>query len=169
MKIEIEKKFLLKNNSWRNNNIKGTLYKQAYLSTKKDFTLRIRIVEEKAFMTIKGKNNKGEAPEYEYPLNISDAKDIIKLFSQGLIIEKIRYKINYKGFLWEIDEFLGVNKGLILAEIELQKKDENFLRPPWLGKEVTGEIKYFNSNLSLKPYQKWFKNRIKGFLNEFRK
>ena len=153
MAKEIEKKFLLKNDNWRRN-AKGKTYQQGYLSTQKERTVRVRISGDEAFLTIKGPSHGASRLEFEYPIPAADALEIIEL-CQKPVIEKTRYIVHHRGFLWEIDEFEGVNKGLIMAEIELDHEDQKFDRPEWLGEEVTGNPDYYNASLINKPYSSW--------------
>lgn len=153
MAKEIEKKFLLRNDNWRKN-AKGKSYRQGYLSTQKERTVRVRISGDEAFLTIKGPSHGASRLEFEYPIPAQEASEIIGL-CQKPIIEKIRYIVHYHGFIWEIDEFEGVNKGLLIAEIELDHEHQQFDRPEWLGKEVTGNPAYYNASLIDKPFSKW--------------
>ncbi len=153
MSIEIERKFLLKNDSWKKNTA-GIYYVQGYLNQTGENTVRIRIAGEKAFLTIKGKSEGISRQEFEYKIPVEDAKDLLKL-SQTPVIEKIRYKIEYAGKYWEVDEFLGKNAGLLVAEIELNAENEVFEKPDWVGKEVSGDKRYYNSYLARKPFSEW--------------
>jgi len=153
MAIEIEKKFLLKNDNWRRD-AKGTFYKQGYLSTKKERTVRVRINGGKAFLTIKGPSQGSSRLEFEYEISLQDAKEIINLCEKP-VIEKTRYIVIHKGLKWEIDEFDGDNKGLILAELELTDEHQKFELPEWIGDEVTGNPDYYNASLTKKPYSSW--------------
>ncbi len=153
MNIEIERKFLLKNDSWKENAV-GTHYAQGYLNQAGENTVRVRIAGEKAFLTIKSKSKGISRQEFEYEIPEQDARELLKL-SLTPIVEKIRYKIEYAGKCWEIDEFLGKNKGLYVAEIELNSEKEPFEKPEWLGKEVSDDKRYFNSRLARHPYSEW--------------
>jgi len=153
MNIEIERKFLLKNNSWKENAI-GIHYAQGYLNQARENTVRVRIAGEKAFLTIKSKSKGISRQEFEYEIPRKDAQELLKL-SQTPIVEKIRYKIEYAGKCWEVDEFLGKNKGLVVAEIELDAENETFEKPEWIGKEVSDDKRYFNSHLARKPFSEW--------------
>ena len=153
MNIEIERKFLLKNDLWRKNAV-GIHYAQGYLNNAGENTFRIRIAGEKAFLTIKSRSKGISRQEFEYEIPPEDAGELLKL-SQSPIIEKIRYKIEYAGKWWEVDEFLGKNKGLYIAEIELDSEDEPFEKPEWIGKEVSGDKRYYNSYLACKPFSEW--------------
>ncbi|MEI7524722.1 MAG: CYTH domain-containing protein [Mariniphaga sp.] len=153
MGVEIERKFLVLNNDWRT---LGTPvnYAQGYLTADGIRTVRIRIAGEEGFITIKGGSNGISRLEFEYPIPVLDALEMLRLCAIP-VIQKFRTKIDYKGKIWEIDEFEGDNKGLILAEIELTSEDESFDIPTWIGQEVTGDLRYFNSQLSVRPFRSW--------------
>ena len=147
--MEIERKFLLKNDNWRQSVKKSISIKQGYISTNPDSTVRIRITETKSFLTIKGKGNNSIAhPEYEYDIPLKDAEELFELFCHNTGIEKTRNIVEYKGHTWEIDVFEGRHKGLVLAEVELKSVDEFVEMPDWVGEEVTGNPKYYNSILA---------------------
>lgn len=143
--IEIERKFLVNKALWQAPD-KGCYFQQGYLS-EKGCTLRVRIAEDKAYLTIKGKTEGISRAEFEYEIPLEDARQLMKLCLYPPI-EKIRYKVEVGGKIWEVDEFLGAHQGLLMAEIELQSEDEAFEIPPWAGKEVTGDARYYNSSLS---------------------
>lgn len=149
MAVEIERKFLVQGDSWRE--APAVYYSQGYLSRAKERTVRVRIAGEEAFLTIKGISAGASRAEFEYPIPLWDARELLALCEQPLI-EKYRRKILYEGFVWEVDEFLGENQGLVVAEIELPAEDTQFEKPEWAGREVTEDSRYFNSNLSLNPY-----------------
>ena len=153
MNIEIERKFLLKNDNWREGAV-GVHYKQAYLNEKGDNTVRVRIEGEKAKLTIKGKSSNISRLEFEYDIPMEDAEALFTL-AKTPIVEKYRYKIMYAGNCWEVDEFLGLNRGLVVAEIELESETESFEKPDWIGMEVSGDKRYTNANLARKPYCEW--------------
>ena len=150
---EIERKFLVKGNDWRKL-AQGTHYRQGYLSTVKERTVRVRTIDDKGFLTVKGITVGASRLECEYDVPVKDALEMLEICEQP-IIEKSRYKIKYGGFTWEVDEFYGINQGLIVAEIELESEDQKFDKPDWIGEEVTGDPKYFNSNLIKNPFTKW--------------
>jgi len=156
LSIEIERKFLVKNDSWRHL-AKGTKFIQGYISTNIESTIRVRIIEEKAYLTIKGKSIGAKRLEFEYTIPVEDANEMLNNLCLKPIIDKTRYKINHKRFIWEVDEFHGENKGLILAEVELQQEDQEIEIPDWIGIEVTGYPKYYNANLVRNPYSNWGK------------
>ena len=151
--MEIERKFLLKNDNWREGAV-GVHYKQAYLNEKGDNTVRVRIEGEKAKLTIKGKSSNISRLEFEYDIPMEDAEALFTL-AKTPIVEKYRYKIMYAGNCWEVDEFLGLNRGLVVAEIELESETQPFEKPDWIGMEVSGDKRYTNANLARKPYCEW--------------
>ncbi|MBD2342462.1 CYTH domain-containing protein [Calothrix sp. FACHB-156] len=154
MAVEIERKFLVRGDSWRNL-AKGSLYIQGYISTKKEATVRIRIVGNQAYLTIKGISFQYSRAEFEYPIPLEDAQEMLNNLCEQPLIEKTRYRIEYGNLIWEIDEFDGVNKGLILAEVELSHEQQQIELPIWIGEEVSDDPKYFNSNLIKHPFSKW--------------
>jgi len=154
MGVEIERKFLVKDDQWRRFG-PGVRYRQGYLTTEIERTVRVRVVGNKGFLTIKGKTRKSKRNEFEYEIPIKDARWMLDVLCKKPLIEKIRYTIKYKGLIWEIDEFLGVNEGLILAEVELSAEDQVINLPEWIGQEVTGDPAYYNANLVIKPYSQW--------------
>ncbi len=151
---EIEKKFLVKGDSWREN-ATAVLFRQGYLSTIKERTVRVRTIDSKGFLTIKGITVGATRAEYEYEISVSDANEMLDSLCEKPIIEKNRTKVEYKGLIWEVDEFFGENEGLIFAEVELDSEDQHINLPEWIGEEVTGDPRFFNSNLIKNPYKKW--------------
>lgn len=154
MAKEIERKFLVKGDSWRTL-AEGKLYRQGYIPTQQGATVRVRIVGNQGYLTIKGMTNKYSRSEFEYPIPIEDAQEMLDTLCQRPLIEKIRYKVEYGNLIWEIDEFDGVNQGLIVAEIELSDEEQQFELPIWIGQEVSDQPKYFNSNLVKHPFSQW--------------
>lgn len=154
MAIEIERKFLVTGSEWRD--APAVFYSQGYLNRDKERTVRVRIAGEQAFLTIKGLSQGMSRLEFEYEIPLVDARALLLLCEQPLI-EKYRRKIPFAGFIWEIDEFLGENQGLVVAEIELPAEDVIFAIPEWIGEEVTQDARYFNSNLAREPYKGWEK------------
>lgn len=152
MAIEIERKFLVIGDAWRD--APPVFYSQGYLNRDKARTVRVRIAGEEAFLTIKGTSVGARRAEFEYPIPLWDARELLALCEQPLI-EKNRRKILHEGFIWEVDEFLGENLGLVVAEIELPAEDAAFTKPDWVGAEVTDDARYFNSNLSRTPFTRW--------------
>ena len=159
MGTEIERKYLLKNEEWKSDVTSKTRIKQGYLNSKKERTVRIRVRGEKGYLTIKGKNISATRQEFEYAIPISDAESML-LLCEKPIIEKVRSLITVNDKTWEIDEFAGENKGLIVAEIELKSEKEIFAIPSWIGKEVTQDSRYFNCNLISHPYSSFDKNTL---------
>jgi adenylate cyclase len=152
MPTEIERKFLVTGTEWRQADSVRII--QGYLCCDKGRTVRVRLAGEKAFLTIKGITKGISRPEFEYEIPIADAEQLLKL-CDGQVIEKVRHVVVYKGSKWEVDEFMGENTGLIIAEIELRTEDQIFERPGWLGREVTGEPRYGNAHLASNPYSTW--------------
>ena len=155
MAIEIERKFLVVNDSWRSLGL-GKVYKQGYIATADNITtIRVRIIGEEAYLTIKSKTEGISRNEFEYPIRLEDAQMILESLCDRPLIEKIRYKINYDNLLWEIDEFQGENQGLIIAEVELENENQTINLPEWVGEEVSHDPRYYNVNLTKNPYQTW--------------
>jgi adenylate cyclase len=154
--IEIERKFIVKNQSFKEEIHTKSIVSQGYLSSNPERTVRVRMKNEKGYLTIKGISNESGTSRYEWekeiPLN--EAVELFKLCEKGAI-EKTRYEIKYGNHTYEVDEFHGDNEGLIIAEIELSSENEKFDKPNWLGDEVTGEQRYYNSNLSILPFKEW--------------
>ncbi|WP_258098897.1 CYTH domain-containing protein [Marinoscillum pacificum] len=154
MGLEIERKFLLKNSDWRKLVEEENLIKQGYLNSNAERTVRVRVKNSTAFLTIKGKSQNTVRQEFEYEIPLVDAELMLKLCEPPLI-EKTRFIVKYQGKTWEIDEFEGENKGLTVAEIELSSEDESFELPDWIGEEVSHDDRYFNSSLIKKPFSSW--------------
>ncbi|MBQ2050767.1 MAG: CYTH domain-containing protein [Paludibacteraceae bacterium] len=153
MPKEIERKFLVVSDDYKSSPRK--YYKQGYLSVEPDKTVRVRVVGDKGFLTVKGRNNGISRAEYEYEIPAADANDMLDNLVKTGVIEKWRYVCVVDGKKWEVDEFLGDNAGLVVAEIELQSEDEPFTKPAWAGDEVSGDARYYNSSLSQNPYKNW--------------
>ncbi|NNC69935.1 MAG: CYTH domain-containing protein [Flavobacteriaceae bacterium] len=158
MNIEIERKFLVISEDFKKESQQKLYIKQGFLNSHKERTVRVRILNDTGFLTIKGISNKSGTKrlEWEKEISFSEAEQLICLSEKG-IIEKYRYLIHVGQHVYEVDEFLNENKGLILAEIELKDEFEPFEKPNWLGKEVTGVAKYYNSMISKNPYKNWVK------------
>ena len=154
MGVEIERKFLLKNDDWKENVDEKIEIKQGYLNSFPERTVRVRIKADKGILTIKGKTINSTRAEYEYEIPLKDAQEMITLCEKP-VVEKIRFIVNVNSKIWEIDVFDGENKGLIVAEVELENEDESIELPHWIGKEVTQEAKYYNSNLIKNPFCNW--------------
>ena len=153
MGVEIERKFLLNGDQWRALG-QPLLLRQGYLSSTPARVVRVRIEGEQAFMTVKSKSVGATRGEWEYPIPLLDANELLVLCEQPLV-EKYRRKIEFAGNVWEVDEFLGANAGLVVAEIELSSENQQFERPEWIGAEVTHDARYFNSALARHPYSAW--------------
>jgi CYTH domain-containing protein len=154
MAVEIERKFLVKNNAWRSL-ATGCLYRQGYLPSQNLTTIRVRTVGDRGYLTIKGKNTGMSRLEFEYEIPLADANQLLETLCQMPLIEKYRYCIAWGNHTWEVDEFLGQNQGLILAEVELKHETEAIAIPDWIGQEVTGDRRYYNVNLAKIPYSQW--------------
>lgn len=155
MAIEIERKYLVTSGAWRAEAADVTLLRQGYLVTGPDCAIRVRVSGSQAWLTIKGKPVKGAALEFEYPVPLEDASAILANLAQRPQIEKNRHRVFRDNLIWEIDEFFGDNAGLILAEVELDDADAVISLPEWIGKEVTGDPRYYNANLVANPYSRW--------------
>lgn len=155
MGYEIERKFLVKGD-YKSQSFKSLPIKQGYLSLSGISVIRVRVKGEKAFITVKSALAEGKIKrhEWEYEIPVEDAGEML-LLCEDAVIDKTRYLIDYGGHLFEVDEFYGDNEGLVIAEIELEDEDEPFDRPGWLGDEVTGNVRYYNSFLSMHPYKEW--------------
>ena len=157
MAKEIERKYLIhEDRSWRD--VAGTVYRQGYLSTVKERTVRVRTIGQKGYLTIKGVTVGATRLEFEYEIPVAEADEMLDGLCERPLIEKTRRKIEHDGLIWEIDEFFGENAGLILAEVELESEDETFGRPSWIAQEVTDDPRYFNANLVANPYSQWPEN-----------
>jgi len=156
MNLEIERKFLITNTNFKKESYQKKYIQQGFLNSDKNRVVRVRIIEEKAYLTIKGVSDKSGTSRFEWEKEISlqEAKALMKLCEKE-VIEKYRYFHKLENHVFEIDEFLGDNEGLIIAEVELKNKNEVFIKPSYLGKEVTGDEKYYNSNLSKIPFKDW--------------
>lgn len=153
MGVEIERKFLVAQNTWRELGV-PVPYKQGYLVSDGQRTVRVRVAGDQGFITIKGPTSGVSRSEYEYEIPVEEAAELFRLCPLP-IIEKFRTEVVYDGKVWEVDEFSGLNQGLLIAEIELTSEDEFFALPPWIGLEVTGDRRYYNSQLALNPYSNW--------------
>ncbi|TCP28096.1 CYTH domain-containing protein [Tenacibaculum skagerrakense] len=156
MSIEIERKFLVKDESFKKEAHQHSYIKQGFLNSNKERVVRVRINDEKGFITVKGKSNATGTSRFEWEKEITkaEANDLMNLCEKG-IIEKYRYLVKSGNHIFEVDDFLGDNLGLVIAEVELSSENEKYVSPIWLGEEVTGKEEYYNSNLSKKPYSKW--------------
>jgi CYTH domain-containing protein len=155
MHKEIERKFLVTGDGWRRG-AQGTPFRQGYLNSDKNRCVRIRTVGDRAFLTVKGLTVGCTRTEFEYSIPREDCESMLENLAEKPLIEKTRYRIDAgSGLTWEIDEFHGANEGLIVAEIELPDENADFAKPDWLGKEVSDDPRYFNSNLIACPYTSW--------------
>lgn len=154
MGVEIERKFLLAGDAWRALGA-PVLMRQGYLSVDPDRTVRVRIEGEAGTLTIKGRSQGATRGEWEYPIPLAEAAELLDRLCQQPLIEKFRRRIPYAGHVWEVDEFLGANQGLVVAEIELASEDEAFDKPDWIAGEVTDDSRYFNSSLIKLPFSAW--------------
>jgi CYTH domain-containing protein len=154
--IEIERKFLVKNTEFKTQAQSSTRIVQGFLNTHADRTVRVRIKGAQGYLTIKGRSNPAGTSRFEWetPIPLAEAEALLNLSEPG-ILDKVRYEIPVGKHVFEVDEFYGENQGLIVAEIELQNEDEAFEKPDWLGEEVTGQLKYYNSQLAKFPFSKW--------------
>jgi adenylate cyclase len=154
MSVEIERKFLVRNDQWKTLGDK-LLIRQGYLSSHPDRIVRVRIQDTSAMLTIKGRTTGLARGEWEYSIPLADAEALLDGLCEKPIIEKHRYRIPYAGMLWEVDEFFGENRGLVVAEIELLTEDQVFAKPDWVGDEVTHDTRYANANLLRHPFTQW--------------
>ncbi|WP_452225334.1 CYTH domain-containing protein [Lacinutrix chionoecetis] len=154
--VEIERKFLVKSDAFKQEAHKQSRITQGFLSTDKKRTVRVRLNGDKGFLTIKGQSSKNGLSRFEWEKEITkmEAEALLQLCKKGMI-DKIRYEVKFGSHIFEIDEFLKKNSGLIVAEVELKTEEETFKKPEWLGEEVTGDSKYYNSQLSKTPFSKW--------------
>ncbi len=154
MATEIERKFLVKGDKWRSLG-RGTGYRQGYISTKETgTTVRVRVVGDRGYLTIKGTTVGASRAEFEYPIPVEDAREMLNTLCDRPLIEKTRYRIQQGELTWEVDEFAGENQGLILAEVELEDENQTVELPEWIDREVS-DPKYFNVNLAKHPYSQW--------------
>lgn len=155
MATEIERKFLVRDDSWRAEADAGIVMRQGYLIGAEKASVRVRVSGEHAYLNIKSATLGVQRQEYEYEIPLSDAEEILDTLCQRPLIEKTRYHVRHGGHTWEIDVFEGDNAGLVVAEIELGAEDEPFERPPWLGEEVSHDKRYYNVCLVKHPYKEW--------------
>ena len=154
MGTEIERKYLVVGNEWRRL-ATGSEFRQGYLSTVKERTVRVRVVGSQGFLAVKGITVGATRTEYEYEIPVDDARAMLAELCEQPIIEKNRYEIAWAGRMWEVDEFFGDNAGLIVAEVELEDADSEIELPAWAGEDVTSDPRYFYSNLVARPYSTW--------------
>ena len=154
MGTEIERKFLVVGEGWRGLG-EGTLYRQGYLASRDGVTVRVRVAGETGYLTIKGITQGISRAEYEYVIPLSDATEMLDALCDRPLIEKARHHIYWDGLLWEVDEFMGENQGLILAEVELTDANQTINLPTWIGQDVSDDPRYFNVSLVQYPYKMW--------------
>ncbi|HHI77339.1 MAG TPA: CYTH domain-containing protein [Gammaproteobacteria bacterium] len=155
MATEIERKFLVRDDSWREAVERSIPMRQGYLQRDDRRSVRVRIFGDRAHINIKASDDGIHRHEFEYEIPLEDAEALFRHVVEGPVVEKVRHELHYGDHLWEVDEFQGANAPLVLAEIELQHADEPFERPPWLGQEVSSDRRYYNSNLAVHPYGSW--------------
>ncbi len=151
---EYERKFLVLNDSWKDTAV-GAFCRQGYLSAAKEHVVRVRTLSGKAFLTVKGLTVDHARLEFEYTIPLADATRLLDELCEKPLIEKTRYRVRHGDLVWEVDVFHGENEGLVVAEVELPSADAPFLKPPWVGREVSSDPRYFNSNLLTRPYSCW--------------
>jgi len=151
---EIERKFKVTATDYREL-VQGIHYRQGYLNSQKERVVRIRTIDDQGYITVKGITRGATRLEYEYEISVTDANEMLNELCEQPIIDKHRYKVNLGAFVWEIDEFHGENEGLTVAEVELEAEDQEYPQPAWIGEEVTGDARYYNSNLIANPYKNW--------------
>ena len=154
MPQEIERKFLVRNVDWC---VPGTgiVYRQGYLCTVPERTVRVRLIRDQGFLTVKGVTVGAARAEYEYEIPAGEAAEMLDELCERPLIEKTRYRVEHHGMVWEIDKFAGDNAGLIIAEVELEEEDQVVVLPDWVGKEVTGDRRYYNASLIAEPFSEW--------------
>jgi CYTH domain-containing protein len=152
--LEIERKFLVRDGGFLRE-LHGERLLQGYVAHSARATVRVRIAGERAWLTLKGETRGISRSEFEYPIPPEDAAALLAELCDGGLIDKTRYRVVHGAHVWDVDVFAGANAGLLLAEVELGREDEAFARPPWLGEEVSGDPRYFNSSLAERPYASW--------------
>lgn len=154
MHQEIERKFLLAGDGWRGL-VQGVQIRQGYLCLDPERTVRVRLAGDRGWLTIKGASLGAGRLEYDLPIDSVAASRLLDELALRHLVEKIRYAVPFKGLVWEVDEFSGLNQGLILAEVELKSESQTFERPGWIGEEVTGDPRYYNASLARQPFSTW--------------
>ena len=154
MGVEIERKFLVNDTSWKKS-IRAVRCRQGYLCLGSGVTARVRVMDDIGYITVKGGGEGMTRSEYEYAIPVIDAEEMLDGLCIKPLIEKNRYFVEHDGMVWEVDEFFGENSGLVVAEVELEREDQIFSLPGWVGKEVTGDSRYFNAALVKNPYTNW--------------
>ena len=155
MKREIERRFLVRGDAWRRQILDRELLRQGYLADDDKKVIRVRLFETKGVLSIKQSAGGLARNEFEYDIPLKEARHLLEEMRLGFVVEKLRHRLRHGGKIWEVDEFLGDNAGLVVAEIELEKEQEPFERPPWLGKEISGERRFSNAALARHPFARW--------------
>lgn len=155
MGVEIERKFLVVDDSWRESVRAAVPIMQGYLAHTESATVRVRVKGDAGFVTIKGATTGVTRSEYEYGIPVSDAREMLATLAQGPVIDKVRHLVDVGGYTWEVDVFAGDNEGLVMAEVELEADDAHFERPAWAGADVSDDPRYFNVYLAQRPYRTW--------------
>jgi adenylate cyclase len=155
MATEIERKFLVSGESWRDAVESETRMVQGYVANNQSATVRVRVAGDRAFLTIKGMMHGASRSEYEYPIPPADAEAMLDELAISPPIDKVRHRVRCGDHVWDLDVFAGENAGLVMAEVELDSEDETFEMPDWAGREVTGDKRYYNVNLSRNPFSRW--------------
>lgn len=163
MATEIERKFLVRDDSWRTHASVGTPYRQGYLSSATTCSIRVRVAGDKGFLNIKSATLGARRTEYEYEIPLQDANELLVQLCTHPLIEKVRYLVQHADHTWEVDVFEGENAGLVIAEIELEHEQESFELPQWAGEEVTGDPRYYNVSLVARPYRDWTSSPSSAF------
>lgn len=155
MGTEIERKFLVVSDAWRSRVIRERRFEQGYLAITGDCAVRVRIGGDEAALNIKNATLDIERQEYEYPVPLTDAREMLDSLCAGRSLSKVRHWVDHDGDLWEVDVFEGDNQGLVLAELEVEEREQRFALPDWIGREVSGDERYLNSYLAVTPYNTW--------------
>ena len=155
MGVEIERKFLIRDESWRSQAERSVKMRQGYLTSDARCSVRVRLAGERGFLNVKSGTLGIRRSEFEYPIPAAEAEEMLDTLCEQPLLEKTRHFVRHGQHLWEIDEFAGDNSGLIVAEVELRRPDEAFARPDWLGEDVSHDLRYYNSQLARHPYRAW--------------
>lgn len=155
MALEIERKYLVINDKWKDNILSESVLKQGYIANQPNATVRVRIADGAAYLNIKSATKGISRAEFEYQIPLADAEQILEQVAEQPFIDKTRYKVQWGEHVWDLDLFAGDNQGLVMAEVELDSEDETFELPPWAGQEVSGDPRYYNASLVKHPYTEW--------------